>query len=232
MTVEQPSKEPSGQKVLKSLVALSLSASLCPTAAFAAEGRYSEGDSAQTYQNAQVEQVTPSQEIAPQANLRATQEATVGSLKYRVDTSSKEACIIDYAVSWSNRPDNIIIPEKIEVGGVEYKVTAIGDEDDVSAGQICGKVSLTIPATVTHLYGIPFADTGNYYFLGAAPEAEPTTYFTMWGGMETLDDGQVYCLRENVNDDTNYYSFNDWVSQVEIIYSYELFTAPTSVKIL
>ena len=232
MTVEQPSKEPSGQKVLKSLVALSLSASLCPTAAFAAEGRYSEGDAAQTAQSARVDQAAPSQEITPQASLRATQEVTVGCLKYRIDTASKEACVIEYAVSWSNRPDNIIIPEKIEVGGIEYKVTAIGDEDDVSGGQICGKVSLTIPATVTHLYGVPFADTGNYYFLGAAPEAESTTYFMMWGGNETLDDGQVYCLRENVNDDTNYYSFNDWVSQVEIIYGYELFTAPTSVKIL
>ena len=119
MTVEQPSKEPSGQKVLKSLVALSLSASLCPTAAFAAEGGYSEGDAAQTAQSAQADQAAPSQEITPQASLRATQEVTVGCLKYRIDTASKEACVIEYAVSWSNRPDNIIIPEKIEVGGVD-----------------------------------------------------------------------------------------------------------------
>lgn len=78
-----------------------------------------EGDAAQTSQSAEVNQAAPSQGIAPQASLRATQEVTVGCLKYRIDTAYKEACVIEYAVSWSNRPDNIIIPEKIEVGGVD-----------------------------------------------------------------------------------------------------------------
>ena len=160
--------------------------------------------------------------------LRATQEVTVGDLKYRIDTSAKTATVIDFA-NYSSRPDDLIIPEKIEVGGVAYTVTVIGDADDVSAGQICGKKSLTIPATVVKLEGIPFESEGAYYFLGAAPNIEDV-FYQMWGGMDTLD-GDLYCQSSYIMDSSNGDSFNDWENSYSCIYYYDTFVAPTSLTL-
>ena len=237
---QQPSQVSSGQKVLKSLVALSLSASLCPTAAFAAGGGSVTDDTAPKALSTQGE-LSPATQAAPQATVLSDDEATVGDLKYRLNATSKEACVIEYA-NYSNRPDNLIIPETIEVSGTAYTVTAIGDEEDVSGGQICGKESLTIPATVKNLYGIPFADTGDYYFLGPAPEVTDEIMYQgvyMWGGAnQYVEDGggAVYILAANADlDEDNggyaYYNFTRWAESMEVVEACMRFVAPESVAI-
>lgn len=199
------------------LVSCALSATLCigmiPQAAFAQVGDVASG--------------------SPDISLFASgEEVSVGVLKYRLDASAKTACVIDYAISFSQRPDDIIIPETIEHNGVKYTVTAIGDEDDTSAGQICGKKSLTVPATVTYLYGIPFADSGTYYFLGVAPDMDATTAFLLWGGGDSLD-GEIYCLAENLSKTLswNAFSFSEWADSYQYVYSVDTFAAPTGVSL-
>ncbi len=196
-------------RVVSCLVAGSLAFLSVPTAAIAATAQASaQGSSGYT--------------------LRATQEVTVGDLKYRIDTSAHTAAVIDYA-NYSSRPDDLIIPEKIEVAGTAYTVTVIGDADDVAAGQICGKKSLTIPATVVKLEGIPFESEGSYYFLGAAPNIEDV-FYQMWGSMDTLD-GELYCQSSYITDSSNGDSFSDWVDSYSCIYYYETFVAPTSLTL-
>ena len=70
---------------------------------------------------------------------------TVDGLKFCVDTVSKEATLATGSYRYSG---DIKVPEKITDGGVEYTVTALGDE---CFSYCSGLTSITIPSSVTSL---------------------------------------------------------------------------------
>ncbi len=64
---------------------------------------------------------------------------TVDGLEFCVDTVSKEATLVTGSYHYSG---DIKVPEKITDGGVEYTVTALGDE---CFSYCSGLTSITIP---------------------------------------------------------------------------------------
>lgn len=70
---------------------------------------------------------------------------TVDGLEFCVDTVSKEATLVTGSYRYSG---DIKVPEKIADGGVEYTVTALGDE---CFSYCSGLTSITIPTSVTRL---------------------------------------------------------------------------------
>lgn len=70
---------------------------------------------------------------------------TVDGLEFCVDTVSKEATLVTGSYRYSG---DIKVPEKITDGGVEYTVTALGDE---CFSYCSGLTSITIPSSVTRL---------------------------------------------------------------------------------
>ena len=70
---------------------------------------------------------------------------TVDGLEFCVDTVSKEATLVTGSYCYSG---DIKVPEKITDGGVEYTVTALGDE---CFSYCSGLTSITIPSSVTSL---------------------------------------------------------------------------------
>ena len=70
---------------------------------------------------------------------------TVDGLEFCVDTVSKEATLVTGSYCYSG---DIKVPEKITDGGVEYTVTALGDE---CFSYCSGLTSITIPSSVTRL---------------------------------------------------------------------------------
>lgn len=79
---------------------------------------------------------------------------TVDGLEFCVDTVSKEATLVTGSYRYSG---DIKVPEKITDGGVEYTVTALGDE---CFSYCSGLTSITIPSSVTSL--------GDYCFHGCS----------------------------------------------------------------
>lgn len=69
----------------------------------------------------------------------------VDGLEFCVDTVSKEATLVTGSYRYSG---DIKVPEKIADGGVEYTVTALGDE---CFSYCSGLTSITIPSSVTRL---------------------------------------------------------------------------------
>ena len=70
---------------------------------------------------------------------------TVDGLEFCVDTVSKEATLVTGSYRYSG---DIKVPEKITDDGVEYTVTALGDE---CFSYCSGLTSITIPSSVTRL---------------------------------------------------------------------------------
>ncbi len=86
---------------------------------------------------------------------QATILATINGLKYSIDTLKNEATLI--ADSSKDYSGDIVVPNKITSGGMEYSVTSLGDECFFACYNL---TSLTIPSSVTSLGDECFAYCG------------------------------------------------------------------------